>query len=659
MAFILNKRRLAQRLQPEYTWPKWGGLETDTGDLRKIRPGFTPQQVNFITSRDQQTIELRRGSKRLGATNGGIGSISGLGVGTRFDGVQVPFFSYGRTVKYYDTTADDTIEVGSSLLPQVASTDEISIYPYQNLAGAFVYLSSPNSSIYKIPVANPGSAVDQATTTYRGFLKFGQSRSFLYNRNGATPGNVDQMGLYVSYVDKVDLSQYPAQVTGEAVGAAGSQSYSYTLANITGKRTAMYVQIVGNVAAGTETFTDDRNGNLTSNFSGTGTINYATGAITVTFSDVTTGSVTASYYYEDATSHGVCDFSIANVTARIPGEGNYFPQFDGGGKLRSVFPLATVFYCFHELKTWQVVIPPGDGSNTSDLVKNLPFREKMGVKSSFGAFGGAQAIYYLNTSDPNKPEFYMLKLYAGATQANIAAPKLLSQMVNFADNYKFDKAVVFEWGNYILLSCQQIRNGATDDFNSRTFIYNKKNGIWDLTDYAATRFAEYMGTLLAGDSLSNNVFTLFSGFDDDDNLIPNEYLTGEMDFGIDGLKRFTRMKLKGLIQTAQSCEVQLSFDGGKFVTVFTISGNGTYVDTSKSISIGSNTMGSQIVGGGATVTANPYEVEFRVQSPRFMYARMRIQCLGGGFFSMIPPVFKDVREKSWRTTPARNTTAST
>src|SRR5690606_26915296 len=150
----------------------------------------------------------------------------------------------------------------------------------------------------------------------------------------------------VSYVDKVDLSQFDAQVTSEAVGSSGNTHYTHTLSQLSAKRTAMYVTVTDTV----ETFTDDRNGNLIGSAGGTGTINYATGALVVDFAATTANPVTVSYYYEDATDEGVVDFSIQDPSDRQPGEGNYFPQFDGGGLLRSVFPLATVFYCFHEKK---------------------------------------------------------------------------------------------------------------------------------------------------------------------------------------------------------------------------------------------------------------------------------------------------------------------
>lgn len=640
------------KILEQYKVSKFKGLNTEIKDIKSIPDGFSPDALNWITSTELDAIILRRGSYLLGATrNTGSGKITGLGVGTKRNGTQIPFFTYGRKVKYYDESTEDTVEVGSDLLPSAADGKEVSIFPYQNIAGSFVYLTGEYLPGYKIPVANPDSAVSQSLTTYKGFTKFGQGRSFMFNRSGDNSANKDKTSLYASHVDRATLANYPSQVTGEAVGSSGSTNYTHTLTQRSGTRTVFAIQVSATVAAGTETFIDDGNGVLTSNYGGTGTVNYATGAISVTFSATTTGAVTASYYYEDATSDGVLDFSFSST--RVAGEGNVFPQFDGGGNLNSVFPLATVFYCFHEIKTWQVSIPSDDGASETSISTNLPFRDKLGVKSPYGAFGGAKGIYLINTANEEKPEMLLLSLYAGATANNIAVTKVISDTIDFS-LYAFDYAVVFEWGDFVLLSCQQIRNGSVDDFNSRTFLYNKKSGAWDLTDYAASRLAEYAGSLIAGDSVSNNVFTLFSGFDDDENLIPNYWTSGQTNLSMPGQKRFSRMVIEGLTQQAQNCVVQLSFDGGDWVDAFTISGDGSYVDTGASISVGSYTVGSKIAGGGQTVFANPFQVEFIVQSPRFEYVRVRFECTGGGYFQVNSYSFKDIRQKSTRVLPARN-----
>ncbi len=649
---------------PNHRITKFFGMNTEQSDIQALPDGVSPDSLNWLTGTEMDFIALRRGTNLLGQTRTlGAGKITGLGVGTRYDGTQVPFFSYGRKVKYYDLATDDTIEVGTDLLPAGADGDEVSISPYQNLAGAFVYLSSINSSVYKIAVANPATALDQLMTTYRGFLKFGQSRSILINRHGDN-SVTDTTGLYMSWIDSVSSATTPpfAHVTAEAVGASGSTVYNHTLTAVTGKKTGFQVVISATVAAGTETFNDDKIGGLLSNFGGTGTVNYSTGAVSVTFSDVTTGAVTADYYTEDATDKGVLDFSFAST--RVAGTGRYFGQFDGGGPLNAVFPLANVFYSFHTLKTWQTAIATDDDDTQSTVASNLPFRDKMGVSYAYSAFGGADGIYFINNSNPNRPEVYRLSLYTGATAANVARPTLISKQLNLAQ-FAFDKAVIFEWGIYVLMSFQQIRNGVTDDFNSRTFIYNKKSGTWDLMDYPASRLAEYEGTLISGDPLSNNVFTLFSGFDDDGFTIPNYWTSGFTNHGIPGQKVTHRMVINGLIQSSQNIDVYVSYDGGNFVKVQKILGTGSYVDTGKSIAVGSYTEGTKLVGGGQIVYANPFQCEFLLNSPRYEYARVKFVASvpaddndpespgGGGYCQINFYEYRDNRYKTSRSMPIR------
>jgi hypothetical protein len=663
--------------RPEIKVSTFLGMRTETTDLRELglQPladgtfaAYSPDQRNWLTLTNGKGIELRRGSSLLGATREeGAGKVTGIGVGMRADGTQVPFFTFARKIKYYLASDNDTHEAGTDTLPAAADGEDTFIFPYQNIAGSFVYVTSKNSGGFKIPVANPGSARAQSITAYRGLMRFGQSRSFLIQRRGTGAGNRDDTSLYVSKVDKVALSLYPSQVTGEDVGTGDGTTvaFSDTLAQITGARTAMHVVITD----GTETFTDDRNGNLIGSAGGTGTINYATGAVAFTFAAAPTNlqAITADYYYEDATSGGVADFSISNPSDRQPGEGNIFPQFDGGGPLNAVFPLATVFYCFHEFKIWQVTIPVDDESGEGSIAINLPFRENMGVQSIRGAYGGVDGIYFMNTANRQKPEFYKLELYEGATQANIAAPRPLSALMDFSP-FSFAKAAVFEWGDYHLVSCAQIRNGEADGFNSLVFVRNKESGAWDLLEYPASCFAEYDGTLLAGDPLTNNVFTLFSGFDDDGGTIPNYWTCGLSELGIPGLKQFSRFVVEGLIQQSQRYRVQFSFDGGAWLDGPLVDGDESYVDTTGSVAVGTSTVGSKVVGGGATVYARPYRAEFRYWSPKFRYVRVRfLACVpevgedgndvpeteGGGYVSIHSFAFKDVRQKSLRSLPIR------
>jgi len=194
----------------DYTISTFHGLNTAIKDTKTLKKGLSPDSKNWITGSYGDHIELRRGYARLGDTNvDGNGKVTGLGIGIKYDGTEIPFYSHGRKLKYYDTDTSDNIEIGTNTLPVGADGDDVWIEPYQALAGSFVYLGSVNSSIYKIPVANPASAVDQLSTSYR-FKVFhiGQNRSFAGQRQGNTAGNEDKTGLYLSYIDKDELSDF-------------------------------------------------------------------------------------------------------------------------------------------------------------------------------------------------------------------------------------------------------------------------------------------------------------------------------------------------------------------------------------------------------------------------------------------------------------------
>src|SRR3954453_2245308 len=160
----------------DFTVSSFGGQNTVIKDTKSLKPGIATDAKNWLTGKFGDHIELRRGAALLGGTRqSGAGKITGLGVGIRYDGVQIPFFSYGRKVKYYDATTADTVEVGSNLLASAQDGADCWFSPYQNLAGSFVYVGGRDTSTFKIPTANPGSAVDQSTSSFRfASLRFGQ-----------------------------------------------------------------------------------------------------------------------------------------------------------------------------------------------------------------------------------------------------------------------------------------------------------------------------------------------------------------------------------------------------------------------------------------------------------------------------------------------------
>jgi len=125
------------------------GMNTTIKNPKELAPGVATDSLNWLSAKYGDHIELRRGSALLGETRQtGSGKITGLGVGIRYDGVQIPFFSYDQKVKYYDADTDDTIEVGSDILAAAQSGVDTWFAAYQNLAGSFVYVGGTDTSTY-------------------------------------------------------------------------------------------------------------------------------------------------------------------------------------------------------------------------------------------------------------------------------------------------------------------------------------------------------------------------------------------------------------------------------------------------------------------------------------------------------------------------------
>lgn len=623
---------------PDYTVSQFSGLNTFIRDTKTLKPGVATDSLNWITAKYGDHIELRRGSALLGNTRvDGAGKITGIGVGTRYDGVQVPFWSRGRKLKYYNASTDDRAEIGADILPVVADGEDCWFSPYANLAGPMMYAGSPNSGIYKIPVASPASAVDQLVNNFRfGILRFGQGRAFAGQRNGIVAGNQDKTGLYLSDIDKANLSLY-TQTTGEAYGTGDGTAtmFAHTLAVLSGtKKTAMYVAVTD----GTENFTDDRNGGLVGDKGGTGTVNYATGEVSITFAAAPAGSaaITCSYYTEDATSDGPLDFDTSDTGA---GKAKIFRQ-DDGGAFMSVLPFLDVEYAFHLLKTWAVTTTIDDTSTT-----NLPYRA-IGIPYPRAAKETPDGILCIDVSNPSDPKVRRLEIGQNTNNLTIV-PTSIFDAIDLSV-HAFDYAVAFRWGDYEIVCCQKFTNGVADGFNGVMYARSVYSGAIDRLDFRASCLDVFNGALIGGDPISNNVFTLFSGFDDDEATIENYWQDGQLNLETDRLKRAHLMRVTGHIMKDQSIKVSLVLDDGQPVEAFTIEGDGEYVDQGINTPIGSYTIGSKVIGGGGEATAHPFDVTFPIHTDTFQHVSARFEALGIGHAAINSYTYKDVRDKGGR-----------
>lgn len=703
---------------------KWKGFNSSKKDPRDLELGESPNSLNWITSRDSDNIQLRRGQLLLGKTRRIGGSCTGLGVGT-LGNTQVPYFSANQSIYFYSAAAGDTAEVNTpNVLGTAASGEDVSFIPYQNIAGSWVYAVSPHSGVFKMPVANPGSLVNQNITSFRfSYARIDQNRTWGVGRYGVMFAP-DLTSLYVSNVDKQTAAAYTGTAdtvmgTGDGVTkqfsnsstppvaapntifgvlAAGAISGGTAVSNMAlttglititstahGLAQGDFCMVLGVTSTGstvngnimtvttvqdansvivqptvgvaslaydsggtlykTELFVDQGQGTLTSNLGGTGTVNYATGAVSVTFTTAPTNSVSIieNYFSENATLGGVWDFSFSSSNPSI-GQAYQFQQ-GGGGSAQAIAGFQGVQYIVHQTKSWVVGLPTSTTAAYTDATNN-DYWSHIGIPYPRALYPTGDGILYLDNTNPATPKYSILAIPPGSTQLTVV-PQWISQDLDLS-GYDFSSAVVFRWGEYNLLACKQVLNGVVQPANSVLLIQNITTGYWNVLDYSVSAFGEYLGALLGGDSLSPNIETLFSGLDDDGNVISNIWASGATDFGFSGEKKLGYLVVQGLIQHDQQIQVTLSFDGGLYTPTFTILGNGPYV-SSLAVTVGANTAGSSIVGGGGgSIQAFPFTVEIPVHSDLFQYVSVGFEALAVGWAQIDRFAAKDIRLKRLR-----------
>jgi hypothetical protein len=602
----------------------------DKVEEKSIPPGSASRAKNWLTMGDH--IELRRGSLVLGS-DGAVGKITGGWIGYDIVGNEVPFRKVGRKLEYYDVDTSDWVEVGTNIFPVAAEDEDVLFSNVNSLAGSQVWCGSPNSGLYKIMV-NGGKSSTVAPSVkdnysdsknHKGYIRIYKSRIFLWQKKE------NPSGLYGSFID----SQIYTTVSNENVGSVGDGSnkdFTDVLAAVTGTRTCFAIVADAQVVGGaTETFTDNGDGTLTSNLGGTGTINYSTGDIVLHFNTApdTGQNVLADYQWEDSLNKGIADFTESGT--RVAGEGFFLPQGDGG-KLMSVEVNDSKFYCIHEFKTWVVNLTNDDTNATNEI-----FREKVGIPSIKGARATGDGIYYIDDRNEADVKVRLLSIPYGSTEV-VPSPK--SNNLDLSP-YKFDKSVLDEYGDFILVACRTKNSidSQNNGVNNIVLIYNKLWKSWDVTDYFATSFITYGGVCHACDSTKNNVYEIFSGFDDFDSGIDNFYDTNLDEMQIRELKKEKSIRIEGNIQDDQLLEVWAATDNGSYVKLGEILGTGSYVDKGQSVTIGGKSIGKLPIGGGNSsenIVAYHYlkEISIRRLLDKFQRISLRFTATQLGYVSV-------------------------
>lgn len=572
-----------------------------------INQAAASDALNWI-SQDMK-LQLIPGKLLIGQS-GVAGKVTGEIFGYKVDGSKVHWRKIGTKIQYFDGTNWQDVITGLTLDADYSFTN------YSSLAGDFTFAIGPDG-IYKMNNANPGSyiALYDSTKNFKGLAFIDKGRMILWN----TP--TDKTGLYGSHIDAQNSTVYTT-VTGEVV--AGSP---YTLAFKAGNPAANCFGILLTLGSG-EVYTDNYLGVLTGNMGGTGTINYITGAITYTGA----GAGTVNYQWENSNAKGVTDFTKS--ATRLAAEGFVFRQDIGGDAILTVVVGSDGYYSIKTQSTYRLSI--GADDLTAD---NNVYRAQMGVPSWGAALSTSIGIIFMNSANPGKPELTLLikNLVDGTLE-----PKVLFPQFKFA-NYIYDDARFFAYDRYMLLACKTL----TATNNDTILVCNVSAGTVDITGYSARTFASDGTLLYIGSSVVQNVYNLYSGFDDDGFNINNYWISKGENMAIkstsgrvamkyagvpQSLKKFRRIRLRGHIVPGQSYEVYANYDDAGWQLVGTVIGNQTYVDQNNPATIGSTIIGLATIGGNLVTNANPYQMDIRLKKmPKFRKRKLKFVALGIGY----------------------------
>lgn len=545
-------------------------------------------------------IKLIPGKLLLGDA-GVAGKITGEIFGYKADGSKVHWRKAGTKIQYLNGSTWTDVVTG------LTSTADYTFSNYSSLAGTFTYAFGVDG-IYKFHNANPGSycSMYDSTKNFKGFAFIDKGRTILWNRTE------DKTGVYGSWIDN---QRAVSGATGVYTSVAGEATTSLTgtLAFKAGdaKRNCFGVTIT---LTGTgEVYTDAYLGVLSGSLGGTGTINYITGAYTLS----NAGVGTASYQWEMSNLRGVTDFGKS--ATRVASEGFQFPQDEGGDAILNILIGSNGYYSMKKQSAYRLFIESDDVTATNEV-----YRKELGLLSFRGAISTGDGIIFMNTANQAKPEMTIL-------QKNLTGdaiePVVLFSQFKFA-NYLYDDCTVDTYERYIIVACKTANATANDTI----LLCDVKNKTVDITSYSARTFARKDGYLYMGSSVSESIYQLYSGFDDDSFAISNYWIGKGETWNNENLKKYRKIRLKGSISADQSYSIYLNYDDSGYQLVGTVLGSGSYVDYTTPQSIGSNFVGSAQVGGDDLTNIFPYFVEIRLKKvPKFRKRKVKFIALGVGY----------------------------
>lgn len=556
-------------------------------------------------------IELGYGRNIVG-DRGTAGRTRNLGVGYKTNGQKVIYRKKGTVIQYLNGSTWTDIITGLS------SSDDYVFPNYSSLAGAFTFALGVGG-IFKFHNANPGAYIDlyDSAKNFKGKGIIDKGRMLMWGISN------DPTGLRGSFIDAQNSTVYTT-VTNEVVGTGnGSQTvFTGTLAFKGGNPKANCFGLSLNMNPSGITAVDDFNGIITGT-GVTGTINYVTGAFSLTFSSAVANltQIRITYQWENSNTKGVTDFTYSGT--RVAGEGFIIRQDEGGDAIQNVLlGLDDSYYSIKQYSVYRLTL-----DTTDTKPDNQVYRKDLGIPYWEAAVSTGRGIIFMNTANPMKPELTVLE--KNPIGDNIV-PTVLLEHFDFA-KYTFSEAIIESWEQYIVIACKSL----TATTNDTILLCNIVDKTVDIYKYNASCLKKDGGTLYGGDPSTENVFKFFDGFDDDGSVIENKWDSkGEL-MGIENLKKHRKLRMQGLIESGQVLEVYVSYDNGDYALVGTIRGDAETIDAGASGTIGSSMIGSSLIGGsGELVTANSFFFELKMKAPKFRKRSVRLVATKFGYVSV-------------------------
>lgn len=552
---------------------------------------------NWIT-KDGRII-LVGGRQRLGA-EGAVGRVNSMWSGYNTKGIIVVYRKTTDKLQYWKNGWQDIL---------TGLTDSpFSCANYSSLAGAFT-LFNGDDGFWLINNANPESAIDlyDPAKNFKGQILIDRGRCLLWDMPN------DKTGLRGSWIDRQNATVYKP-ITGEAIGAAGTKTYSGTLAFKSGG--AKRISFALSITDTSELFTDNFDGTLKGSNGGTGTINYATGVYTLEFKNITVAAVTAKYQWQDFTDKGLADFIPSST--RKAGEAFQFPQDEGGDPILNVLiGQDGAYYSIKKHSAFRLEITPTDVD-----AENILFRKELGLPSSKASISTSNGIVFINTANPSDPNLTILR----KNQFDEVEPYVICGHFDFGQ-YKYDEAVMENYERYVAVACKT----KDADKNNVILFINATDQTVDIIKYEANSFAKDGIKLYVGSPISEDVYEILVGHDDEDLSIENEWKSKAEKYNTNKLTKFRRLRLQGLIDVDQKVDIYLDTDNSGWSKVGTVDGHADYVDYANPQTIGANPIGTQQLGGDDASSAYPYFCEIKVKATKFRKRTLMFKATGIGY----------------------------